>query len=284
MPRVGIVTDSTCDLTPPQLRDLDVRMVPLKVLIGDETYLDWVEMTPDEFYKRLATVPVLPKTSQPTPAEFLSVYRELADEGCESIVSIHLTSELSGTISSATLAADDCPIPVHIVDTKKVSQALGLVVTAACEARDAGGDGSAIASRAHLIAESTRLLFVLDTLDYLVKGGRAGRAQGLAASLLNIKPVLEMNSDGIIEPFKKAKGRKKALVELARHVAEESTAKGTLRVVLLHACGPNEGRDLQAELVAAGVDMQFAGVGLVGAVVGTYTGPDAVGCAYYPLG
>ena len=284
MPRVGIVTDSTCDLTPSQLRDLDVRMVPLKVLIGDETFLDWVEMTPEEFYKRLATAPVLPKTSQPTPAEFLAVYRQLADEGCESIVSIHLTSELSGTISSATLAADDCPIPVHIVDTKKVSQALGLVVTAACEARDAGGDGAAIASRAHLVAESTRLLFVLDTLDYLVKGGRAGKAQGLAASLLNIKPVLEMNSDGIIEPFKKAKGRKKALVELARHVAEESQAKGRLRVALLHACGPNEGRDLQAELVAAGVDMEFAGAGLVGAVVGTYTGPDAVGCAYYPLG
>ncbi len=284
MPGVGIVTDSTCDLTPAQLRDLDVRMVPLKVLIGDETFLDWVEMTPDEFYKRLAIAPVLPKTSQPTPAEFLSVYRQLADEGFESIVSIHLTSELSGTISSATLAAADCPIPVHIVDTKKVSQALGLVVTAACEARDAGGDGAAIASRAHLVAESTRLLFVLDTLDYLVKGGRAGKAQGLAASLLNIKPVLEMNSDGIIEPFKKAKGRKKALVELARHVAEDSKAKGTLRVVLLHACGAEEGRDLQAELVAAGVDMEFAGAGLVGAVVGTYTGPDAVGCAYYPLG
>ena len=284
MAQVGIVTDSTCDLTPAQLASLRVRMVPLRVLIGGETLLDWVDLMPTEFYKRLATSPVLPKTSQPTPADFLQAYTELVDAGCDSIVSIHLTSELSGTISSATMAADDCPIPVHIVDTKKVSQALGLVVLAACETRDAGADGAEVAARAHVVAESTRLYFVLDTLDYLVKGGRAGKAQGLAASLLNIKPVLQMNADGIIEPFKKAKGRKKALSELAAHVASESREKGKLRVVLLHACSDDEAGDLKKELIAAGTDMEIVGVGLVGAVVGTYAGPDAVGCAYYPLG
>jgi len=284
MPRVGIVTDSTCDLTPTELDALAVRMVPLKVLIGDETFLDWVELTPDEFYRRLASSPVLPKTSQPTPADFLAVYKDLAESGCETIVSIHLTSQLSGTVSSATLAAADSPIPVHIIDTKKVSQAVALVVNAACEARDSGADGESVAARAQSVSDSLRMYFVLDTLDYLVKGGRAGKAQGLAASLLNIKPVLEMNADGIIEPFKKAKGRKKALAELAAHVAEESRRKGRLRVALLHACSADEARDLQAELVAAGTDMEFAGTGLVGAVVGTYAGPNAVGCAYYPLG
>ncbi len=284
MPRVGIVTDSTCDLTPDELASMDVRMVPLKVLIGDETMLDWVDLMPKEFYERLASSAVLPKTSQPTPAEFLAVYRSLAEAGCDSIVSIHLTAELSGTVSSATMAAADCPVPVHIVDTKKVSQALGLVVMAAAEARSAGMEGADVAARAHDVAESTRLYFVLDTLDYLVKGGRAGKAQGLAASLLNIKPVLQMNSDGIIEPFKKAKGRKKALSELAAHVAAESREKGKLRVALLHACSADEAGDLRAELIAAGTDMEIAGVGLVGAVVGTYAGPDAVGCAYYPLG
>jgi DegV family protein with EDD domain len=284
MPRVGIVTDSTCDLTPAELERAGVKMVPLKVLIGDESNLDWIEMAPQEFYKRLATASVLPKTSQPTPADFLAVYRELADAGCEGIVSIHLSAQLSGTVSSATLAAADSPIPVHIIDTKKVTQAVALVVMAACEARDAGQDADAVAARAQAVSESMRLFFVLDTLDYLVKGGRAGKAQGLAASLLNIKPVLNVNADGIIEPFKKAKGRKKALAELAAHVAEESRTEGRLRVALLHACSADEGRDLHAELVAAGTDMEFAGTGLVGAVVGTYAGPEAVGCAYYPIG
>jgi len=284
MPRVGIVTDSTCDMTPADLESAGVRMVPLKVLIGEETFLDWVEMAPDEFYRRLKTATVLPKTSQPTPAEFLAVYRELAESGCEGIVSIHLSAQLSGTISSATIAAADSPVPVHVIDTKKVSQAVALVVKAACEARDSGLDADAVAARALAVADSTRLFFVLDTLDYLVKGGRAGKAQGLAASLLNIKPVLDVNADGIIEPFKKAKGRKRALAELAAHVAEDSRSRGRLRVALLHACSSDEARDLQAELVAHGTDMEFAGTGLVGSVVGTYAGPEAVGCAYYPLG
>lgn len=281
---VGIVTDSTCDLSPAELTALGVTHVPLKVLIGEESYLDWIEMEPAEFYARLASSPVLPKTSQPTPAQFLEAYARLAEEGCDSIVSIHISAELSGTISSATLAAADAPVPVHVVDTKNVTQALGLIVKAAVEARDAGMDGDAVAARATEVAEKTRLFFVLDTLDYLVKGGRAGKAQGLAASLLNIKPVLRVNEAGIIEPFKKVKGRKKAIAELAAHVAREAAQRGRLRVALLHACTSDCGADLRAELEAAGADVEIVSVGLVGAVVGTYAGPNAVGCAYYPIG
>jgi len=284
MAQVGIVTDSTCDLDPARLSSMGVRMVPLKVLIGDESYLDWIEMKPAEFYRRLTTSPVLPKTSQPSPADFSKAYHELAEQGCESIVSIHLSAELSGTISSATMAARDSSVPVHVVDTKKVTQAVGLVVAAACETRDAGGSGAEVAARAIAVSQAMRLYFVLDTLDYLVKGGRAGKAQGIAASLLNIKPVLDVNADGIIEPFKKVKGRKKALAELAAHVAEDSRTYGRLRVALLHACNADEGGDLRDELERSGADIEIVGTGLVGAVVGTYAGPGAVGCAYYPIG
>jgi len=284
MPRVGIVTDSTCDLPLDVLAALDVRMVPLKVLIGDESYLDWIEMSPQDFYVRLETSPVLPKTSQPSPADFLAAYRTLAEEGCDSIVSIHLSAQLSGTMSSALFACDQSPIPVHVVDTKKVTQALGLVVKAAVEARAAGLDAEAIAARALAVSESMRLFFVLDTLDYLVKGGRAGKAQGLAASLLNIKPVLDVNSDGIIEPFKKVKGRKKALSEMAAHVADDSRKYGRLRLSLLHACTADDGAELLDDIVRSGADIELESVGLVGAVVGTYTGRDAIGVAYYPIG
>jgi len=281
---VGIVTDSTCDLPLDVLSALKVRMVPLKVLIGDESYLDWIEMEPDEFYNRLESSPVLPKTSQPSPADFLAAYRRLAEEGCDSIVSIHLSAQLSGTISSATLASADSPIPVHVVDTKKVTQALGLVVKEACAARDAGMDADSIAQRASEVSESMRLFFVLDTLEYLVKGGRAGKAQGLAASLLNIKPVLEVNADGIIEPFKKVKGRKKALAEIAAHVAEDVQTNGRMRLSVLHGCTADRGAELLSNLEASGADIEFESVGLVGAVVGTYTARNAIGVAYYPIG
>jgi len=151
-------------------------------------------------------------------------------------------------------------------------------------ARNEGLDLDSIADRAEKVSESMRLYFVLDTLDYLVKGGRAGKAQGLAASLLNIKPVLEMNADGIIEPFKKVKGRKKAIAELASHIAAESQAKGRLRVALLHACSGECGRDLEQAIADSGADVEIESIGLVGSVIGTYAGPDAVGAAYYPIG
>ncbi len=284
MAHVGIVTDSTCDLEAAKLEQLGVALVPLKVLFAEESFLDWVELRPQEFYTRLKAAHTLPKTSQPSPAQFLETYTRLAAEGCEGIVSIHLSAALSGTFESAMLAAVDSPIPVHVIDTKKVSQALALVVTAACEARDSGLDAESVAARAAEVAQTARLFFVLDTLDYLVKGGRAGKAAGLAASLLNIKPVLDVNSDGIIEPFKKVKGRKKALAELAAHVAEDSRRLGRLRLSILHACFPEGADILRSELEEAGADFELESVGLVGAVVGTYAGPEALGCAYYPIG
>lgn len=283
MSRVGIVTDSTCDLEPDLLASLDVRMVPLKVLIANESWLDWIELAPDSFYDRLVKSPVTPKTSQPSPAEFEAAYSELAQQGCDAIVSIHLTSALSGTVSSATMAAKNAAVPVYVIDTKKVSQALGLVVKAAVRARAEGLDAQAVADTATKVAESMKMYFVLDTLEYLVKGGRAGKAAGLAASLLNIKPILEMNSEGVIEPFMKVKGRKKALAELAAHVAAQSHENGRMRLSILHACAADGGAELREIIEASGADVEIESVGLVGSVVGTYAGPNAVGCGFYPI-
>ena len=127
------------------------------------------------------------------------------------------------------------------------------------------------------------MFFILDTLDYLVKGGRAGKATGLAAAMLNIKPILTFNDEGTIEPFKKVKGLKKAMSELATYVAEESRG-GRLRVAILHACAPDLAQELVAALEEAGADFELDSIGLVGAVIGTYAGPRAVGLGYYPVG
>ncbi len=286
MGRVGIVCDSTCDLEPSYLAERDVTMVPLTVFFRDEPFLDWVELRPDGpdgFYARLAATDKLPKTSQPAPSRFADAYAALAAEGCDAIVVITLSAKLSGTFESATIAAKTAPVAVAVVDTLLVSQATGLVVKAAADARDAGGDAAEVERAARAVAGSCELFFALDTLDYLVKGGRAGRATGLAASVLDIKPVLRFE-EGIIVPFKRTRGTHKAFAELAAHVAQDARARGRMRGSLLHACDPERCTLLEEALRASGADIEIEGVGLVGAVVGTYAGPSAVGLAYYPVG
>jgi len=284
MSRVGIVTDSTSDLGPEELAALDVRMVSLTVHMGDEHFADWIDLRPDAFYPMLTAARDLPTTSQPSPADFSAAYLSLADDGCDEIVVITLSAALSGTFESATLAATSSPIPVRIIDGKTASQATGLIVKAAVEARASGLDGAGVEARAIEVARATRLFFLLDTLDYLVRGGRAGKATGLAASLLNIKPVLRINADGIIEPFKKVRGRTQAIAALAEHAAEDSREKGRLRIAVCHAARIDDGEELEAAILAAGADVEIESHGAIGAVIGVYTGPGAVGVAYYPIG
>ena len=283
MPKVGIVTDSTCDMEPAKLAELGVEMVPLTVHFGDEHYRDWIDLRPAEFYARLAKAETLPTTSQPSPAEFSAAYTRLAEQGVDEIVVITLSAALSGTYESATLASRGAPVPIRVVDGRKASHGTALIVLAATEARDAGMDAAAIEARARTIVESSRLFFLLDTLEFLVKGGRAGKATGLAAALLNIKPVLEVNADGIIEPYKKVRGRAQAVGALAQHIAEESHRLGRLRMILLHAAIEGEAEEVEAALVASGADVVIEAHGEIGAVIGTYTGPGAVGVAYYPI-
>jgi DegV family protein with EDD domain len=257
-------------------------MVPLKVLFDTDSYLDWIDLTPEAFYTKLAASPVLPKTSQPSPADFAAAYAGLAGAGCTEIVSIHLTSALSGTFESATLAAVSSPVPVRIVDTKTVSMATALVIEAAIKARDAGHTAADVEAAARKVADSSRFYFILDTLEYLVKGGRAGKAAGLAATVLSIKPILTFTPEGTIEPFKKVKGLKKALAALAGQVATDS-AGSKIRLSVLHGAAPALADEMIAALDAAGVDYELAMVRSVGAVIGTYAGPGAVGLAYYPI-
>lgn len=283
MARVAIVTDSTCDMGPEALAGLGVEMVPLKLHFGETTYLDWIDFKPDEFYPKLLASPVLPTTSQPSPAEFAAVYARLADEGVEGIVSIHLTAKLSGTYESAMLAAVDAPVPVRVVDSMVASWALALVVQAAVDARDSNGDLDAVEAAALKAVSGTELYFVLDTLDNLVKGGRAGKAQGLAASLLNIKPVLHF-VDGAIEPFKKARGTKAAFAELASHVAVRSRELGGVKAVVIHALAPDLAEQIRKTVVDAGLVGEIVTIGDIGSVIGTHAGPRAVGICYLPLG
>jgi DegV family protein with EDD domain len=281
MPDVGIVCDSTCDLGPDWLAAHGVSMVPLKVLFGERSYLDWVELRPLQFYDMLAEAPTLPKTSQPSPADFEAVYRELAASGCTGIETITLSAALSGTFESATLAAADSPVPVRVIDSRSVTQGTGLVVKAAIAARDAGGDADAVEAAARKAAAEVHVYFVLETMEYLVKGGRAGKAQAVAASLLNIKPVLHIDADGVIEPYKRARGMRNAVEEIAAKVAEDSK-DAEMCVSLLTGDREDLVEMMREALKASGARYKIESVGMVGAVIGTYTGRDVIGVAYHP--
>lgn len=281
MPRIAVVTDSTCDRGPRALATAGVTMVPLKVHFGDETYNDWVDITPEEFYPRLRSSAQLPTTSQPTPGDFTEVYRRLAEEGVEGIISIHLSAKLSGTVESALMAAKDAPVPVRVVDSASVSCGLDFAIDAACTARDADGDLDAVEKAALDAVAVTELFFVVDTLDYLVKGGRAGRAQGMAAALLNIKPVLQVTG-GVIEPFKKCKGTARAIREMAEHVAERSRKLGPLKIVVVHAVAQNLADELSNAIRSAGTDIAELSCDEIGSVIGTHVGPRAIGVGYAP--
>jgi DegV family protein with EDD domain len=281
MARIAVVTDSTCDIGPDALARMDVRMVPLKLHFGEETFKDWTDFTPTEFYPKLVAASQNPTTSQPSPAEFAEVYRGLAESGADGVVVVTLSAKLSGTFESATLALDGAPLPVRVVDSTCVTGGAGLVVDAAVAARDAGGDLDAVEAAARDAASKVELYFVLDTLDYLVRGGRAGKAQGLAASLLNIKPVLQVK-DGAIEPFKKVKGSRKAFQEMAAHVALRSQEVGGVRAVVVHAVAPDMADQMVRDLDHAGLVGEVVRRDEIGSVIGTHVGPRAVGVAFVP--
>lgn len=283
MAKVGIVVDSTCDISQSELRELDVHVVPLKVLFGEESFLDGVEITPEEFYRKLATVEELPKTSQPSPMQFLEAYNACAAEGCSEVVCLTLSAELSGTFQSAHLAAQDSPIPVHTVDTKKVSLGFGLIVREVV-ARRAEGDysGEELAAFAQGIVDTSEMYFILDTMKYIVMGGRAGKAAGLAAALLNIKPILEVGSDGVVAPVKKAKGRHKAISELAKLTKSRSDKLGPLKYGVIYSNNISVAHEMSNALDTVGINGRKMGYGAVGPVIGTYAGFEATGVVLYP--
>lgn len=281
MPKVGLVVDSTCDMTVEELAALDVELAPLRVTFGSKTYLDAVEMTSPEFYRELAQAEELPKTSQPSPQQFSECFDRLIAKGCDSIVSLSLSSAISGTYQTSTIVAKDYDIPIYCIDTKNVTHGLSTLVLAACKLRESGMGGKELANSIQKIALKTQLLFVIYSMDNLVKGGRAGRSVGLAASLLDIKPILTLDETGVIAPFKKCKGKKKAVQELAKYVAQCSREDGPLNYTLINTTEPDDIPMLREAFEQAGVVGTEIHQGSNGAVIGTYV-PEACGVAFYP--
>ncbi len=270
---VKIVTDSTSDIPPELAAELGVTVVPLTVFFGEEAFKDGIDITRDEFMQRLTTGGVFPRTSQPSPGDFLEVYKKLTEAGDE-VVSIHISDKLSGTLNSARSAVQALSgARIELVDTQLASLALTLVVRAAAVAANGGAAVEEVARIAEQTASKIDLFFLLDTLEYLSKGGRIGKAQALIGGLLSIKPVLKL-VDGELHPHEKVRTRAKALARMKEIAAAGAPYE---EIALIHELAAE---DVQAfEDVLRPLSKAPLLVGLIGSVIGTHTGPNVDGFA-----
>jgi DegV family protein with EDD domain len=273
---VRIVTDSACDLPQARADALGIEIVPLTIRFGDEEFVDRTELSNEEFWRKVATSPVLPETAAPSPGAFEERFRALRDAGADGIVCINLSSRLSGTMQSAQVAAKalEGELPVTVVDSMTVSMGLGNQCVAACKLAAEGADVTTIAERAERTAKRTRLFGALDTLEHLRRGGRIGGAQALLGSMLSIKPVIEVR-DGVVAESGKVRTRSKSLVHLAGRLAE---TKNPQNVYVFHAQAP----DIEElmERVCAIVPRDQVELGEIGPVIGAHAGPRTIGLGW----
>ena len=275
----AIVLDSTSDFPEAAVRFPNMRVVPLYVNFGAESFKDHLDIGSHDFYERLREAPALPTTSQPTPQDFLDVYEELA--GYERIYSLQLSATLSGTFQSAsTAAADVGGEKVRVVDTETASLAVGLLALAIQRRLARGTTDEEIEALIQRFKDENGVVFTVGTLEYLQKGGRIGRAQALAGTLLNVKPILSVD-DGVIHPIGRVRGRQKALEEFARVFTSATEDLPGLRIAIAHADAP-DWIDVLTDLVAkARPHAEIELVENLGAVVGTHAGPGAVGFFWF---
>lgn len=272
---VRIVTDSTADLPPGLAADLGITVVPLTVIFGDESLEDGTEITAPAFYQRLRTSPVLPRTSQPSVERFQAAYRAAGTDAAE-IVSIHISSRLSGTLNSASVARETLKHELHIdlIDSYNVSVGLGLIVLEAARVAASGASLAEVVAATRRAMDRVSVYVVVDTLEYLQRGGRIGRARSLIGSILNIKPILTVDQ-GEVAPFERVRTRNRAHERILELAAGMPRAK---EMFIAHGDLPVEA-EAAAERLRPQLPHTTIHTTWLGPVVGTYTGPGAFGFA-----
>ena len=272
-----IVTDSASDLSPELAQRWNITVIPCYVLVGDQTFRDGVDISADEFYSRLAANSRLPTTAQPSVADFQSVYQELLGQGHQ-VVSVHISGKLSGTINSAEQAkatmGDDNAGRIQIVDSQLASIPLGLVAIRAAQLAEDSGSHTDIADQLRRETSLTQGFFVVDTLEYLRKGGRIGKAQAFVGSVLNVKPILTIK-DGEAHPLERPRNRDRAL----RRIVELASQHAPLRqLAVIYSTEPEQAEALRGRLSGL-LNPEEVVTARFGPTLGTYLGPRALGVA-----
>jgi DegV family protein with EDD domain len=269
-----IVTDSTADFEADEARDLGIEVVPLTVVFGDQALLDRVEITPEQFYRRLVESRITPKTSQPPVGRFAAAFERLAAEGATEILAICLSSRLSGTLGSAHLAAAGPPsgVRVETFDSLLVAGGLNALARRAADLARAGATLDEVVHVLRAMLPRIQIHILLDTLEYLQRGGRIGRAQALLGGMLSIKPIVSVE-DGQVGASERVRSRPRGIDRLYEHIVGLSDVE---RVIVQHTGAPDDALRLVARassaLPDAAVELRW-----IGPVVGVYTGPRGVG-------
>lgn len=269
-PAVHVVTDSTASL--PSGDHPALSVVPLHVLVGDEVYFEGVDMSPDDVAERIGSGERV-TTSQPTPHALVAAYEAAARAGARSIVSIHLSGDLSGTVHAAALAATRSPVPVRVVDSRTVAMGLGFAALAAADAAAEGRTLEDVARRALAVADSSRAIFMVDSLEHLRRGGRLGAAAAALGTVLGVRPLLAVR-DGRIEVIQKVRTRSAAVERLVQ-VAVESVERRVAPELAVHYLGDDSAAVEVADRLADATGVQAA-VTPVSAVVGAHAGPGVL--------
>ena len=268
----AVVTDSTADL-PNEWRDrYGIEVVPLKVLFGKETFRDRVDMTSDEFFTRLAASSSLPTTSAPSPGEFAEVYRRLAKDhdGC---ISIHIGARLSATAEAARVGAESVEgFKVNVIDSQSVSMPIAFLCRVAAESASLEEATRAV----NLRVAKCRVLALLDTLRYLEMGGRLSRAQAMIGTMLDLKPLLLVSENAEIKPVDRVRTRSRAIPRMVEFFRSEEPVE---QVAVMHAQAQEDAEGIAANLRAELPNQEIT-IGQIGCVLGTHTGPRALGIVY----
>ena len=279
---IAVVTDSTADLPADVAREHGIAVVPLQVVIGDQSFAEGSGVDAEAVATALrARIPV--RTSRPNPAAFLAAYERAARGGATGVLSLHLSAQMSGTHSSATLAAAQAPVPVRVVDSHAVGMALGFAVMSAAHRADAGGDLDECYAVAEARVAGTSSLFYVDTLEHLRRGGRIGAAQALLGNALSVKPLLHLR-DGRVEPLERVRTASRAIARLEELALEAAAGHpGRVDIAVHHLASADRAQLLASALREQVPRLRDLRVSQIGAVVGAHVGPGMLGVVIAPV-
>ncbi|HMZ06226.1 MAG TPA: DegV family protein [Anaerolineales bacterium] len=278
--KVAVVTDGASSLTPAQGLEYGIHVAPVYVNFSDKTYQAGVDLDAGEFYRLLRASKQLPTTAQPTAQDFLRLYTDLAKQA-EAIVTVVISHHMSATLQSALAAQEQfSEVPVHIIDSESVSHGLGLQAIAAARAAAEGKSAQEVVQLVEQIKKNLNVMFTVETLEYLHKGGRIGGATAFLGSALSIKPILYIK-DGRIEPLERQRTRKRSVARVLELV-EERAGSSVIHAAILHCDVPEEARELGEQVKARFHCTELITVD-AGPVIGTHAGPGTLGVAFYTL-
>ncbi|SFC76272.1 EDD domain protein, DegV family [Bacillus sp. OV322] len=278
MKKVKIVTDSTADMTPEEFEKYGITMIPLSICIDGETFLDKIEIEQEEFLTRMRNAKDLPKSSQPSAGVFLDVYNKLGEDGSE-IISIHMTGGMSGTVKTAESAATMTDSKVTVIDSSFISKSLSYQVIEAAEMANAGKTAAEIEARLDQIRKNSSLIIVIDTLENLVKGGRIGKTAAFIGSLLNIKPIAELES-GVLNPITKVRSQSQAIKCLVSRFKADTEGKKLSGVGIVHANGYQLAAKVK-DAICSITGLETITIEGTTPVISTHTGEGAMALMYY---